>query len=206
MHMKSNDQELQRLVSASGGNDFIQETNKIFEQRVKDVVAHYRKNTIIDEVKCTVVVESSLVYTMYATYFLPNSLKEITDMEIVVDHSNQYGSHLDISLCHELGHLENALQAVTMGNKRILEPTTWAQKLRVEIMADRKAAKIYGNSHGRNAVSQWLRDEMIHYAKNYKKALNKKDIADSFLLFLIRYISNFFSRQEHRTAWCWPSL
>jgi hypothetical protein len=169
-----------------------------FEQRVKDVVGHYRKNTIVGDVKCTIVEESSSLYTMYATYFLPNSLTEIKDLEIVVDRSNQHDPHLEISLCHELGHLENALQAVKTVDKLILDPTTWLHRLRVEIMADRAAAKIYGKPRAKNVVSRWLKDEIKDSIKNCKKFVNKKAMLNSLVLFIIRYVANLFSQRSFK--------
>lgn len=169
-----------------------------FEQRVKDIVAHYCKNTILEDVKCSVVKGSDSLYTMYATYFLYDSLAEIKDLEIVVDRSRQDDPHLEICLCHELGHLSNALQAVPERNKRILEPTTCLQKLRVEIMADRKAAKIYGEPGAERIVSQWLKDAIKDSIKNHNKAVSRKANTESIVFFLLRYIFNAFFTQESR--------
>jgi hypothetical protein len=179
----------------------VTDKSRSFEQRVKDAVGHYRKKTIVEEdVKCTIVKGGNSVYTMYATYFLYDTLAKIKDLEIVVDSSRRDDPHLEICLCHELGHLENALQAVPERNKRVLEPTTWLQKLRVEIMADRKAAQIYGAPAAERVVSQWLKDELKHSIINHRKAVSRKANTESIVFFLIRYIFNtlFLARTSKR--------
>ena len=174
----------------------VTDKSRSFEQRVRDSVAHYRKKTILEEVKCSVVKGSNSLYTMYATYFLYDSLSEIKDLEIVVDRSRQNDTHLEICLCHELGHLENALQAVPSKNKLILEPATWLQRLRVEIMADRKAAIIYSKPGAKKVVSQWLKDEIKDSIKYYNRAVNKRAALNSLGLFIIRYIINLFPQRN----------
>jgi len=179
-------------------SDFYTDRSDNFAQRVKDAVAHYRRNTTLKEVKCSIVNDNTSFYTMYATFFLYNSLAEIKDLEIVVDRSRQDDPHLEICLCHELGHLENALQAVPSKNKMILEPVTWMQRIRVEIMADRKAVKIYGKPRAKRVMSQWLKDAIKESITNHSKAVSRKANTESIVFFLIRYIFNAFFLLESR--------
>jgi hypothetical protein len=181
-------------------NSFCVMDDSFLDQRIKDALGKYVRNTTLKNITYSIVKGNDYAFTMYATYYFVEETMEINDLEIVVNQVRKNDPHLEIEICHELGHLENASQAVLARNKRILEPTNWLQKLRVEIMADGKAAKIYGSPKGKKIVNHWLKNEMIYYVRHYKKALNKKAIAHSFVLFLIRYIFNVFFSQESRWA------
>lgn len=103
---------------------------------------------------------------------------------------------LKIAICHELGHLDNALQSK---NKKFIDPENSLQKLYIEIMADRKASDIYGGHEGNNILGRWLKYSIVDCIKNFKRAVNKTATARSFLFFLIRYIAHVFPhRQKHR--------
>lgn len=112
---------------------------------------------------------------------------EIKDIEIVVHRQRFNDPYLEIALCHELGHLENALQS---RDKKFIDPKNILQKLHIEILADRRAAKIYHDKEGNRVVGQWLKYSSKDCILNHKRAAYKKANTKSLLFFIIRYTAN----------------
>lgn len=130
------------------------ETAIILDKRVKKALKTYAKRTILGDISYSIDTDDKSIYTMYASYYFFENPIAIKDLEIVVHRQQWNDPYLEISLCHELGHLENALQS---RDKNFLDPKNILQELYIEIMADRRAAKIYDDKEGNKAVGQWLK-------------------------------------------------
>lgn len=169
------------------------ETKNILEKRVKEALERYVKNTTLSDVTYSIDTGDESIYTMYASYYFIEETMEIKKCKIIVHRQRWNDPHLEIALCHELGHLENALQSK---DKKFLDPTNLLQRLYIEIMADKQAARIYQSPEGKKVVGKWLKYSIKDCINNYKRAADRKATAKSLVYFIIRYVSNALSRKE----------
>jgi hypothetical protein len=164
-----------------------QETAMILDKRVREALERYVNKTALGHVAYSIDTDDTSVYTMYVSYYFFENPMAIKDLEIVVHRQRWNDPYLEFALCHELGHLDNALQS---RDKKFIDPKNILQKLYIEILADRRAAKIYDDKEGNKVVGQWLKYSIKDCIINHKRAANKKANAKSLLFFIMRYTAN----------------
>jgi hypothetical protein len=159
------------------------------KQKAKDALDHYCKNSTLQNVSF-LIINGNNTNCMFASYRFIESTMEIKELEIIMSQLAIKDPNFEISLCHELAHLENALQF----KKRIfIDPTTFLQKICIEILADKKASIIYNQPKAMKNIKYYLRDEIRWGIKNFKKVDHREAILH-LVTNLVRYIAVYFMR------------
>lgn len=100
--------------------------------------------------------------TVVLVYYWKERECSINNPEIIIHSSAVSDPHLEIAICHELGHLWVARNT---RDRRIIDPQNTNEKIETEICADRMAERIFKGNNAKKEIGRFLRAEIREVKK-----------------------------------------
>lgn len=107
---------------------------------------------------------------------------EISDAEILIHFLAGEDPHLEISVCHEIGHVK----AIKSGSQKIIDPQNTEEKIIVESGADKLAEQIFKGANAKKEIARWLKSDIQQARKHLKHAEYGDVFKERFMILIAR--------------------
>lgn len=121
----------------------------------------------------------------YLEFFYNEKTGLASEIKIVVNKKYVEYPFISLSLCHELGHVENIRRK---RDKRFIDPQTTWEWILAEVSADCYAAKIYGKPFKKDMFS-WLAKKVCLTIKDFEEKKYKSFILKQLIVGIARLLS-----------------
>jgi hypothetical protein len=154
------------------------------EEKIESLLRHYEKVAGLEKTDFFIHSQNFNGPT-YLDFFYKEKTGQANEIKIVVN--KEYVDHpfISLSLCHELGHIENIRRK---RNKKFIDPQTTWEWILAEVSADRQAARIYGKPFKKDMVL-WLAEKVHLTIKNFGEKKYKSFILKQLIVGIVRLLS-----------------